>query len=179
MNCKKISTKIVCYDDGILKKDLIAHYEYGKDIDDEIILVSTRYTEADGITVVDTSAGTVTVGACVMSCDITREVYRIAGTAAGTSTDIFVGTGVVGNTVTIVAPFKSISTHILRETQQDPGDGSVATTTIDNVVYYMGGGDVYATYLPDFNTSDCSEIYTEDVVISVTGESYVEIWVTY
>jgi hypothetical protein len=62
--CTDFTTELVCYDDGAgNKQTLVAHYEYGKSAIGSTILVSTRFTVPDG-TVVDTSAGTVTMGAC-------------------------------------------------------------------------------------------------------------------
>lgn len=42
------------------RRQLIAHYEYAKGSNNTILL-ATRYTEADGLTVVDTSTGTVII----------------------------------------------------------------------------------------------------------------------
>lgn len=68
MKCTSISTETVCFDDGAGNRlSLIAHYEYGVNAAGNTILLATRFTEADGITVVDTSAGTVSVGACAVA----------------------------------------------------------------------------------------------------------------
>ena len=61
--CTKFSTAPVCFNDGTNDIPLVAHYEYGVDDAGDSILVATRFTDADGVPV-DTSAGTVTAGAC-------------------------------------------------------------------------------------------------------------------
>lgn len=81
MDCTTVTTEAVCFDDGAAKASLVAHYEYGKDAAGDLVLVATRFTEADGVTVVDTSAGTVTVGACVVAPpDI--EILKLCDTLA-------------------------------------------------------------------------------------------------
>lgn len=64
--CTQMSTAEVCFNNGTSNQTLIAHYEYGTDADGFTILVATRYTDASG-TPVDTSAGTVTAGACALT----------------------------------------------------------------------------------------------------------------
>lgn len=62
--CTDFATALVCYDDGAGNfQTLIAHYEYGQSVVGSTLLRSIRYTQADG-TVVDTSLGTVSAGAC-------------------------------------------------------------------------------------------------------------------
>lgn len=61
-----MATAEVCFNNGTSNTTLVAHYEYGKDADGFTILVATRYTNAAG-TPVDTSAGTVTAGACALT----------------------------------------------------------------------------------------------------------------
>lgn len=63
MNCKELSTALVCFNNGTANQTLVAHYEYGLNATGGTILVSTRYTDAAGVPV-DTSAGTVSAGAC-------------------------------------------------------------------------------------------------------------------
>lgn len=63
VSCRDYTTELVCYNDGTTSKQLIAHYEYAKGSNNSILL-ATRYTEADGVTVVDTTTGTVTAGEC-------------------------------------------------------------------------------------------------------------------
>ena len=63
-SCRDFSTELVCFNNGTTNKQLIAHYEYAKGSNGSIVL-ATRYTEADGVTVVDTTGGTVTPGECV------------------------------------------------------------------------------------------------------------------
>lgn len=66
MNCKELSTALVCFNDGTTNQTLVAHYEYGLNAAGGTILVSTRYTDAAGVPV-DTSAGTVVAGACALT----------------------------------------------------------------------------------------------------------------
>lgn len=90
MNCKDISTEAVCFDDGAGNRvSLVAHYEYGKNATGDTILVATRYTEADGVTVVDTSAGTVTVGACAVASPDIEFVKLCDVSAAGVTTEFY------------------------------------------------------------------------------------------
>ena len=56
--CSTFSTAEVCFNDGTSNQTLVAHYEYVQGV-----LQAIRYANAAGIPV-DTSAGTVTVGAC-------------------------------------------------------------------------------------------------------------------
>ena len=52
MNCVEFTTAIVCYTPAVGDpRSLIAHYAYGPDGAGNMRLTSTRYTEADGITV--------------------------------------------------------------------------------------------------------------------------------
>ena len=74
MNCKELSTELVCFNNGTTNQTLVAHYEYGLNALGSVILVSTRYTDAAGVPV-DTSAGTVTVGACpIIPADVEWEM---------------------------------------------------------------------------------------------------------
>lgn len=73
MNCKELATALVCFNNGTTNETLIAHYEYGLNATGGTILVATRYTNAAGVPV-DTSAGTVTAGACaVIPADVEWE----------------------------------------------------------------------------------------------------------
>lgn len=63
IKCKELSTALVCFNNGTSNETLVAHYEYGANATGGTILVSTRYTNAAGVPV-DTSAGTVSAGAC-------------------------------------------------------------------------------------------------------------------
>lgn len=67
MDCQHFSTAIVCYTDaGGVKTSLVAHYEYRNAASGEAQLHAVRYTTSEGVPV-DTSAGTVEVGACSVS----------------------------------------------------------------------------------------------------------------
>lgn len=63
VSCRDYTTELVCFNDGTNSRQLIAHYEYAKGSSNSILL-ATRYTEADGVTVIDTTTGTVTPGEC-------------------------------------------------------------------------------------------------------------------
>ena len=73
VSCRDYTTELVCYNDGNTPRQLIAHYEYAKGSNNTILL-ATRYTEADGLTVVDTSTGTVIVGNCKENLILEKEV---------------------------------------------------------------------------------------------------------
>lgn len=90
MKCSSISTESVCFDDGAgNRQSLVAHYEYGSNAAGDTILVATRYTEADGVTVVDTSAGTVAVGACAVAAPDIEFVKLCDVSAAGVATEFY------------------------------------------------------------------------------------------
>lgn len=63
VSCRDYTTELVCFNDGANSRQLIAHYEYAKGSSNSILL-ATRYTEADGVTVVNTTIGTVIPGEC-------------------------------------------------------------------------------------------------------------------
>lgn len=128
-----------------------------------------------------TTVWAVTPWVCVITddgCPLTREVYRIDWTASWSSTNLQGWTWTVWETVTITAPFKSIGTNILRQTEEDPWDWSVATIEVDWVEYYMWGWNAYFTDIPDWGTNDCSEEYTQDITFTATWAAYLEILVT-
>lgn len=83
ISCRNNATEIVCFNDGSISRSLIAHYEYAKGSNNTILL-ATRYTEADGLTVVDTSTGTVIVGNCKENLILEKEV---CGTINGSISD--------------------------------------------------------------------------------------------
>ena len=90
MSCFDMETNEVCYTDADgVRKSLMAHYEYGQDAAGATILVSTRYTEADGITVVDTADGTVVAGACPVAPSDVEWVKQCDVADDGTSTEFF------------------------------------------------------------------------------------------
>lgn len=80
----------------------------------------------------------------VVDCDSrVIQTYRIAGTAAGTSTPSTVpgDNPTVGNTVTIAAGFKSISWEFLRQTAQS--SGAADQLTINGFIVFPGSGVQY------------------------------------
>lgn len=90
MKCTSISTESVCFDDGAgNRRSLVAHYEYGLNAAGATIHIATRYTEADGLTVVDTTGGTVTVGACAVASPDIEFVKLCDVSAAGVATEFY------------------------------------------------------------------------------------------
>lgn len=86
-SCKDLETTLVCYNNGTVNQTLVAHYEYGTNAAGNTILVSTRYTDASG-TVVDTTGGTVTAGACALTPpDV--EFEKLCDVNAGVATEFF------------------------------------------------------------------------------------------
>ena len=71
--CKSFSKGLVCFDDGTDQVTLFAHTEYGVDANGDAVVVATRYTDSADVPV-DTSAGTVTVGACLVDPPIPADV---------------------------------------------------------------------------------------------------------
>lgn len=125
-----------------------------------------------------TIVGPLPVPVSTASVSITREKYRLDGNASATSTAINdAGVGVIGDTLTISAPFKSFTPIVMRATDQDPDDGTVAKVTIGGIDYNLGSGDVYYTVLPSFDSS-AGEVYSEDVTITAAGNAFIEIHVT-
>ncbi len=87
IKCKELSTALVCFNNGTSNETLVAHYEYGANATGGTILVSTRYTNAAGVPV-DTSAGTVTAGACALTPpDV--EFEKLCDVNAGVATEFF------------------------------------------------------------------------------------------
>lgn len=76
VSCRDYTTELVCYNDGNTPRQLITHYEYAKGSNNTILLTATRYTEADGLTVVDTSTGTVIVGNCKRKLNFRKRSLR-------------------------------------------------------------------------------------------------------
>lgn len=164
----------------------IVEVEYDETLTSAVKTVNwyDRPPEAGGVLIPNPVAGDVlTFGSCngttaSTTTDITREVYRLDGNLSGTSTPINnVGVGLVGNSVVISAPFKSITPFILRLSENDPGDGSVANVIIDGLQYNLGTGGNFVTTLPAFS-SDNNENFTEDMSITANGNAFLEIWVT-
>lgn len=109
---------------------------------------------------------------------LTTETYRIAGPAVGASTP---STGpasnpTVGNTVAISPPYRALSWVWLRQTQQDPGDGTVAKLTVNGFEYNAGNGPVYATAGGQI-TADNGQTFLTPYVLTAAGQAYVEITV--
>lgn len=155
--------------------------DWMKDVNGDLVYVLQK---SDGtVEYLDAPGGAVIVPVLPLSPNaasttgLVVELYRLDGNVVGTSGILVNGVGAVGNTVTITAPYKAISPLILRETTQDPGDGSIATTTVNGLQYNMGIGNDYATILAALGTSS-GENYTQDMTISVTGNSFIELWVT-
>ena len=109
---------------------------------------------------------------------LTTETYRIAGTAAGTSTPSTAPASVptVGNTVTITPPYRALSWVWLRQTEQDPGAGSVAKLTVNGFEYNAGNGPVYQTTGGQI-TADNGQSFNTTYAFTASGEAYVEITV--
>lgn len=64
-DCRDFATALVCYTTfGGRTETLIAHYEYGHDAAGNSVIVSSHFTQADGVTVVDVTDGTIAAGAC-------------------------------------------------------------------------------------------------------------------
>ena len=74
-SCLNYATAEVCFNDGTDNQTLIAHYSYGTDENGNDVLVATRFTDAAGV-VIDTSAGTVTAGACAVEAMIPATVTQ-------------------------------------------------------------------------------------------------------
>ena len=111
---------------------------------------------------------------------VTVDTYRIAGNvAAATSTpsNAPASVPVVGNTVTISPPYKSLSWTFLRETSQDPGTGAVAKLTVNGFDYYAGSGPQYQTIGQNLQTAN-GELFNTTYTFTAVGTCFVEIVVT-
>lgn len=180
-NCRDTQIQIACFTpfDGSASVSINHTVVFDSDGKPYAIYFSDRA----GVVIDETSylgGGTASLGQCPKRCDVVREVYRLDGTATGASTVILPdGSGAVGNTVTIPAGFKSLSTTIMRQTQSDDGSGTISSVEIDGAAYFMGSDSCgYATDLPDFTTSCCGETFIEPVTITAVGAAFIEIWVT-
>lgn len=109
---------------------------------------------------------------------LTTETYRIAGTAAGVSTASTAPASVptVGNTVTIAPPYRALSWVWLRQTAQDPGNGTVAKLTVNGFEYNAGNGPVYQTTGGQID-ADNGQSFNTTYAFTASGEAYVEITV--
>ena len=98
MKCKELTTSLVCYVPPNPDQDmpspritLVAHYEYGPADAGEVQLHAVRYTDPNGVPV-DTSAGEVIAGPCVLNY---RELVCVAdgveGFAPGQWTQVVAG----------------------------------------------------------------------------------------
>ena len=74
MQCKQLSTAMVCYTPAVgVPQTLVAHYEYRDDASGDTVLHATRYTDAAGV-VINTSTGTVAAGMCaILPADVEWE----------------------------------------------------------------------------------------------------------
>lgn len=72
--------------------------------------------------------------------DLVTEVYRIDASQFGTSTPSIDPGDVptIGNTVTITAPYQSIAWRYMRDTDRDPGNGSVNSLDVNGFTYFPG-----------------------------------------
>lgn len=87
--CRQLATAEVCYTDGAgVRQTLVAHYEYREAPSGATILHATRYTTAAGVPV-DTSAGTVVVGACPVGTPDVEWELLCDTDAAGVTTQFF------------------------------------------------------------------------------------------
>lgn len=108
--------------------------------------------------------------------ELTVETYQIDGGAAGVSTPS-TGPGsapTVGNTVTIATPFKALSWRYMRDTTQDPNDGTIGSLTVNGFTYYPGVGGVY-TEVGQSLESSSNEQFITPYEFTVTGTARVEI----
>ena len=107
---------------------------------------------------------------------ISHEIYRVDGAETGTSTAATApaSTPTTGNTVTITAPYKSIAWRFMRDSPQDPNDGTLGSLTINGFVYYSGTGDVYTEDGFSISATRRQE-YSNDMKFDVTGTAVVEI----
>lgn len=101
MKCGEFETQSVCFTDALGdSRPLVAHYEYGVNATGGMTLMSTRYTEVDGFTVVDTSTGTVAIGACPLP-DVTYTISRGTGPDSAASPYRSVSFTAISNDCTI------------------------------------------------------------------------------
>jgi hypothetical protein len=88
MDCKELATAEVCFTNGAVKTSLVAHYEYRQNAAGNTVLYATRYTDAAGVAV-DTSAGTVAVGACAVAAPDVEFIKLCDVSAAGVVTEFY------------------------------------------------------------------------------------------
>lgn len=119
VSCRDFTTELVCYNDGNTPRQLIAHYEYAKGSNNTILL-ATRYTEADGLTVVDTSTGTVIVGNCKENLILEKEV---CGTIDGSS-----------NSYELIKVYtRDVTTGVITVLHYEDNFGNIVSGTIEEV----------------------------------------------
>lgn len=143
------------------------------------LISELAYNETNGGVVITTPLTTANFDECNRQL-VTVDTYRIAGNvAAATSTpsNAPASVPVVGNTVTISPPFKSLSWNFLRETSQDPGTGAVAKLTVNGFDYYAGSGPQYQTVGQNLQTAN-GELFNTTYTFTAVGTCFVEIVVT-
>lgn len=111
MNCVEFTTAIVCFTPAVgPRRNLVAHYAYGPDALGVMRLTSTRFTEADGVTVIDTSSGEVHSGVCPIAGSDPVVTYPVAQRVSS-SYDV-AGTPMAVSIVTFTQPLSvSLSTE--------------------------------------------------------------------
>ena len=137
-SCLNYSTAEVCFNDGTTSQTLVAHYSYGTNADGESVLVATRFSDAAGV-VIDTSAGTVTAGACAMEAMIPATVTQ------KTLCDVQADNSIVEFCRTTVVTFND--------------DGSVASRNVTD--YDLGG---VTEYTVTGSVEDCKDQGCEPAV---------------
>ena len=137
------------------------------------------YNETNGGATLTTPLTAANFDECVRSL-ITVDTYRIAGNVAvatSTPSNAPASVPVVGTTVTISPPYKSLSWNFLRETSQDPGTGAVAKLTVNGFDYYAGSGPQYQTVGQNLQTAN-GELFNTTYTFTAVGTCFVEIVVT-
>lgn len=108
--------------------------------------------------------------------ELTVETYRLDGNTPGIATPS-TGPGsapIVGNTVTIAAPFNALAWRYMRGTAQDPNDGSVGSLVVNGFTYYPGVGGVY-TEVGQSLQSSSQERFVTPYEFTANGDVVVEL----
>lgn len=107
---------------------------------------------------------------------VATEIYRLDGAASATSTPSTAPASVpvVGNTVTITAPYKQLSWRWLRASVQDAGAGATAKVDINGFSYFPGYGPVYLSEGWSIK-ADSGETFSGNHTFLATGSAYIEI----
>jgi hypothetical protein len=180
MQCTEIETQAVCYTTSAgVKTDLVAHYTYAPSVAGQLPrIVRTVYTDSAGVPV-DTTGGTVTVGACPIAAPTQFEVIGgalpfIGGPVRATEPEF---AGLSNTTDTTAVPG---SLHSVTVSARGVIDGPSSADTIfvdlpDGTKFYLMDGQTFTWTVARNQDLQLGREYK----ITATGNAYANIGYTF